>query len=81
MTLTIIIFQKGLTDYHVSNLVNISRQLVMIHFNTFYSVVSDLLMNESLADRKPKQESLTKSDDSGHDSGQSSMNTGTKFFL
>ena len=39
-------------------------------------MVSDLLMGEALTDKKPKQKSLTKSEDSGHDSGQSSLNTG-----
>ena len=39
-------------------------------------MVSDLLMSEALTDQKPKQKSLTKSEDSGHDSGQSSLNTG-----
>ena len=43
-------------------------------------MVSDLLMNESLTDKKHKQESSTKSEDSGHDSGQSSLNTGTKIY-
>merc|ERR1719317_1386284 len=44
------------------------------------SLVSDLLMNESLTNKKQKQESLTKSEDSGHDSGQSSLNTGCESF-
>jgi len=44
------------------------------------SLVSDLLMNESLTDKKQKQESSTKSEDSGHDSGQSSLNTGCESF-
>lgn len=44
------------------------------------SLVSDLLMNEALTDQKPKQKSLTKSEDSGHDSGQSSLNTGCESF-
>ena len=39
-------------------------------------MVSDLLMSEAFTDQKPKQKSLTKSEDSGHDSGQSSLNTG-----
>ena len=43
-------------------------------------MVSDLLMNEALIDKKQKQESSTKSEDSGHDSGQSSLNTGTKLY-
>ena len=49
--------------------------------NMFCSVVSDLLMSEALTDQKPKQKSLTKSEDSGHDSGQSSLNTGDQFCL
>ena len=40
-------------------------------------VVSDLLMNEAVKDRKEK--CLTKCEDSGHDSGQSSLNTGDPF--
>jgi hypothetical protein len=44
-------------------------------------VVSDLLMSEALTDQKPKQKSLTKSADSGHDSGQSSLNTGELLHL
>ena len=39
-------------------------------------MVSDLLMSEALKDQKPKPKSLMKSEDSGHDSGQSSLNTG-----
>ena len=42
-----------------------------------FSVVSDLLMNEARSEEKFKQKSLTKSEDSGHDSGQSSLNTGS----
>ena len=42
-----------------------------------FSVVSDLLMNEARSEEKLKQKSLTKSEDSGHDSGQSSLNTGS----
>ena len=40
-------------------------------------VVSDLLMNEAVTDKKEK--CLTKCEDSGHDSGQSSLNTGDPF--
>ena len=40
-------------------------------------VVSDLLMNEAVTDKKEK--CLTKCKDSGHDSGQSSLNTGDPF--
>ena len=42
-------------------------------------VVSDLLMNEAVKDKKEK--CLTKCKDSGHDSGQSSLNTGDPFAL
>ena len=49
----------------------------MINNDKFCLVVSDLLMNEKLPNKKTREESLTKSEDSGHDSGQSSMNTGT----
>ena len=42
-------------------------------------MVSDLLMNEELVDQKPNKKSLSKSDDSGLDSGQSSFNTGSHF--
>ena len=34
-------------------------------------------MNEARSEEKLKQKSLTKSEDSGHDSGQSSLNTGS----
>jgi len=44
------------------------------------SLVSDLLMNEALTDEKQKEKQVTKSDDSGHDSGQSSLNTGCESF-
>jgi len=40
-------------------------------------VVSDLLMNEARSEEKLKQKSLTASEDSGHDSAQSSLNTGS----
>jgi len=43
------------------------------------SLVSDLLMSESMTDLKPNKKSF-KSDDSGHDSGQSSLNTGDESF-
>jgi len=43
------------------------------------SLVSDLLMSEALTDHKPQQKFL-KSEDSGHDSGQSSLNTGCESF-
>ena len=54
-----IIFLKGLIDYHVSN------YLVKSLLTTFGSVVSDLL-NEASTDQNPKKETI--SEDSGHDS-------------
>lgn len=43
-------------------------------------VVSDLLMNEARSEEILKQKSLTNSEDSGHDSGQSSLNTACESF-
>merc|ERR550517_242268 len=49
------------------------------------SLVTDLLMNEALSDEvvRPNMGKVTKAkaEDSGHDSGQSSMNTGLNRFL
>ena len=42
-----------------------------------FAVVSDLLMNEARTEEKLKQKSLTASEDSGHDSAQSSLNAGS----
>lgn len=44
------------------------------------SLVSDLLMNEARSEEILKQKSLTNSEDSGHDSGQSSLNTACESF-
>ena len=44
-------------------------------------MVSDLLMNEAIPDKKPNQESLRKSVDSEQDSGISSLNTGTVYYF
>ena len=61
------------TDYLVSLLQTFSPGTEL----NLFSVVSDLLMNEARSEEKFKQKSLTKSEDSGHDSGQSSLNTGS----
>ena len=39
-------------------------------------MVSELLLTESLVGQKSKEKSVTKSSDSGHHSGQSSLHTG-----
>ena len=44
---------------------------------SLFLVVSDLLMNEARSEEKLKQKSLTASEDSGHDSAQSSLNAGS----
>ena len=46
-------------------------------FPPVFAVVSDLLMNEARSEEKLKQKSLTASEDSGHDSAQSSLNAGS----
>ena len=65
------------TDSPVSILRPLLRQTLNADFPPVFAVVSDLLMNEARSEEKLKQKSLTASEDSGHDSAQSSLNAGS----
>ena len=69
--------QEESTDSPVSILSPQTGSICIYNLPPPFPVVSDLLMNEARSEEKLKQKSLTASEDSGHDSAQSSLNTGS----